>query len=279
MNLETLTAGPVKAAMKEAGASSSDLWQVPIGQVRVLEGFNVRVHNADYAIHICEIGESILANGYMKDKPLSGFVAREGDENVIYVTDGHSRLEAIGYANERGAKIETVPVVTKPAGTGIEDLTIGLVTSNSGRPLTPIEKAAVCKRLVGYGMEEAVIAKRLGFTVGYVGDLLKLIAAPKKIRAMVESGQVSASNATDAIKKHGNKAADVLGEKLDAAKAVGKAKITKTTIKPKRDLLSDGVKWIKTDAGRNEEIDSALIEFLAYLTGNKPAEVRKLLKE
>ena len=193
-SLDNITAGPVKATMKDAGASSSDLWNVPVAAIRIMEGFNVRVHNTDYAAHICEIGESILANGFMKDKPLSGFVANEGGQNIIYVTDGHSRLEAVAYANERGAQITTVPVVTKPAGTGIEDLTIGLVTSNSGKPLTPIEKAAVVKRLVGYGMEEAVIAKRLGFTVGYVGDLLKLIAAPKKIRAMVESGEVSASN-------------------------------------------------------------------------------------
>lgn len=277
-SLDNITAGPVKATMKDAGASSSDLWNVPVAAIRIMEGFNVRVHNTDYAAHICEIGESILANGFMKDKPLSGFVANEGGQNIIYVTDGHSRLEAVAYANERGAQITTVPVVTKPAGTGIEDLTIGLVTSNSGKPLTPIEKAAVVKRLVGYGMEEAVIAKRLGFTVGYVGDLLKLIAAPKKIRAMVESGEVSASNATDAIKKHGSKAADVLTEKLDAAKAAGKAKITKTTIKPKRDLLADGVKWIRGGEDRYSETDQALIELLSYLTGTNAKDIAKLVE-
>ncbi len=279
MNLDNITAGPVKAAMKDAGASSSDLWNVPIAAIKVMEGFNVRVRNSDYAIHICEIGESILSNGYMKDKPLSGFVANEGGQNIIYVTDGHSRLEAVAYANERGAQITTVPVVTKPAGTSIEDLTVGLGTSATGRPLMPIEKAQVVKRLVGYGMEEAVIAKRLGITVGYVGDLLKLIAAPKKIRAMVESGQVSASNATDAIKKHGSNASDVLTEKLDAAMAAGKTKITKTTIKaPKRDLLADGVKWIRGGEDRYSETDQALIELLSYLTGTNAKDIAKLVE-
>jgi ParB family chromosome partitioning protein len=271
--LENLTGGTIKAAMKDAGASSSDLWMVPIGNIRVLEGFNVRTKNAAYAAHICEIGESILANGYYKDRPLSGFVAREGEENIIYITDGHSRFEAIAYANERGAEIVAVPVVTKPAGTQIEDLTIGLVVSNSGKELTPIEKAAVCKRLIGYSMDEPTIAKRLGFSPGYVKELLILIAAPKKIRTMVESGEISAANACEAIRKHGDKAADFLDHTFEGAKSAGKKKITKRMMTPKRDLVSDGVEWIK-DVGQWSVLpDQKLVELLAFLTGASEADI------
>lgn len=262
-----LTSGNVKAGMKSAGASSSDLWMVPRAQIRVLPGFNVRTRTPEYEQHIRAIGESILANGYRKDKPMAGYVAKEGDENIIYITDGHSRLEGVDYAIERGAEIEVLPVVTSPVGTSMEDLTIGLVTSNSGRPLTPIEKAAVCKRLVGYGMEVPEIARRLGLTGAYVGELLALCAAPTKVRKMVEAGQVSAGNAVRAVKKHGAKAAEMLGDQLVTAQADGKKKVTARVLAPKRDLLADGVAWIK----ENEQ--GSLVGLLVALTGASEVDV------
>ena len=83
---DTMTAGNVKAAMKEVGAVSAELWQVTPDKLRVLEGFNARVKNDTYTGRVRWIADSIKVNGYYKDKPLSGFVAREGDDNVIYVT-------------------------------------------------------------------------------------------------------------------------------------------------------------------------------------------------
>lgn len=265
MKLENITAGNVKQGMKDAGAGSSDLWNVPVSEVKVLAGFNVRTHNAAYAAHIADIGESILANGYYKDRPLSGYVAKEGDKQVIYVTDGHTRLQAIAYANERGAEITTVPVVTKPSGTSLEDLTVALVVSNSGKPLTPIEKGAVIKRLTGYGMDEAVIAKRLGVTTGYVKDLLLLMGAPKSIRKAVEDGVISAANAVAMMKKHGDGAAEAIEGAVEAAEEAGEAKVSKKTLRaPKRDLLAEGVEWI---SNRDEKNVKAFVELLSVLTG------------
>ncbi len=273
-----LTAGNVKAAMKESGASSSDLWMVPRENIRVLDGFNVRTNNAEYAAHVCEIGESILANGYRRDKPLTGYIAREGDANIIYLTDGHSRLAGVDYAIERGAEIKVLPVVTVPAGTTMEDLTVGLVVSNSGKRLAPIEIAAVCKRLIGYSMDEDAIAKRLNLTKGYVQQLLSVAGANKKIRGMVEAGEVSLSNAAEALRKHGGKASEVLGEKLAGAQAEGKAKVTKKTLKgPKRNLLSDGVAWIK---GRvlTEGQEATAVALLGVLAGVEEAAILEKLQ-
>ncbi len=272
-----LTAGNVKAGMRSAGASSSDLWMVPRSQIRVLPGFNVRARTADYQEHIRSIGESILANGYRKDKPMAGYVAKEGDDHVIYLTDGHSRLEAVDYACERGAEITVLPVVTSPAGTSMEDLVIGLVTSNNGRPLTPIEKAAVCKRLVGYGMEPPEIARRLSLTSAYVNELLSLVAAPSKIRKMVEAGQVSAGNAVRAVKKHGSKAAEVLGGQLATAQSNGKAKVTARALAPKRDFLAEGVAWLK--ANHFNAGDAKSVALLAALTGSTEDDVYILLSK
>jgi ParB family chromosome partitioning protein len=264
---ENLTGGNIKAAMKEAGASSSDLWMVPIGDIRVLSGFNVRTRNDEYDAHIKEISESILANGFYKDKPLAGYVAREGLVNVIYLTDGHSRLEAAKIAIAGGAEISVLPVVTKPAGTSLEDLTVGLVTSNSGRPLTPIEKGAVCKRLLGFGWDVAMIAKRLGLTKSYVTDLINLTGAPIALRSMVESGEVSAANAVTAIRKHGDKAAEVVGEKLTSAKASGKKKVTKKSLAPKSDVLKTALEWANREPLMDRYHADTVSALLSHLTG------------
>jgi ParB/RepB/Spo0J family partition protein len=278
--IENLTAGNVKAAMSEVGAGRSDMWTVPVNMIKVMEGFNVRVQNADYTARIEEIANSIIANGFLKDKPLTGYVAKEDGQQVIYVTDGHTRLRAVKLAIERGAEIESLPVITKPAGTSIEDLTVALVTSNNGRPLAPIEMAAVVKRLAGYGMAEEVIAKRIGVTTGYIKDLLLLMGAPKAIRKAVEDGKISAANAVAQMKKHGDKAADVIGSAITEAEEAGEGKVSKKTFAKKekaakRDLLAEGIEWI---SNREERSVKGFVEMLAFLTGAKVEDINEQLK-
>lgn len=219
-----LTAGNVKVAMKEAGAVSADLWQVHPSQLRVLEGFNVRVRNEDYDARVRKIANSIKVNGYYKDKPLTGFVAREGDENIIYVTGGHRRHEAVHLAISEGAELENVPVVIKPKGTAMEDLTVDLIVGNEGEPLSTYEQAIVCKRLAGFGWDSKVIASRVGYvSAQYVDGLLLLASAPLPVRRLVMEKVVSATTAIATIKKHGDKAEAVL---LGALQGAAKGRVT-----------------------------------------------------
>lgn len=260
-----LTAGNVKAAMKEVGAVSADLWQVEPSQLRIIDGFNVRVLNDEYTARVRKIADSITVNGYYKDKPLSGFVAREGDENVIYITGGHTRHSAVLLAISEGVDIQSVPVIVSPKGTAMEDLTVALVVGNEGTPLSLYESAVVCKRLAGYGWESKDIARRLGYaSTQYVDGLLSLAAAPLALRKMVMENVIAATTAIDAIAKHGDKATDVLlvalvksGSGRVTAKnlpqsafklAVRKAAepmhtaLTKVTVDPAFGLLSDEVR-------------------------------------
>lgn len=250
-----LASGNVKQAMRDAGAKSSDLWMVPLANIRVLDGFNVRTQNT----------------GYRKDKPLTGYVAKEGDLDVIYLTDGHSRLQAVHLARAEGAEISVLPVVTTPAGTSMAELVIGLFTSNSGKPLSPLEKAEGCKRLIGYLMEEEEIAQKLCVTRSYVGSLLVLAGASNQIKAMVASNEISASNAISAIRKHGAGAAAHLTGRIQEAKAAGKSKVTKKTLAPQRDLVADGMAWIKGNAGGDDSY--ALVGLLSHLTGAPYADI------
>jgi len=144
-----LTPGNTKAAMKDVGAASSDLWKVEPAKLRTLKGFNARIINDTYTSRVRWIADSIKANGFYPDKPLTGFVALEDGKEVIYVTGGHRRFEAVFLAIEEGADVPTVPVVIKPRGTSMEDLTVDLVVGNEGEPLTTYEQAAMVKSGTG----------------------------------------------------------------------------------------------------------------------------------
>ena len=268
--------GSVKKAT--AGLTSADLWKAPIDTLRVYEGFNVRDKDKAYDERVRYIANSIKANGYMTDKPIAGYTAIEDGEHVIILTDGHTRYAAVKLAISEGCEITEVPVVTKPRGTSMEDLTVALVTSNSGERLKPFEVAKVCKRLIGYGMDENQIATRLGLTRAYVISLLDLLAAPKAVRDLVSEGRVSATEASKTIKAHGKNAAKVL---TDAAAAAPKARITakdlrKDTVPP---LVQKAVKWIVDNETIEGEDMDAYFGLVAHLSGVDQLVVGKAADE
>ena len=226
---QNLNAGNTKAAMKNVGASSGDLWRVPVDQFVVLPGLNVRTKSDAYEAHIESIKDSILAEGYFQDKPIAVYV----DENErIIVRDGHTRLEAVRRAIKAGAEIPALPAVVSPRGTTMVDITVGLVKNNEGKPLEPIEKAVVFKRLVGWGWDEAKVAERFSVTAGYVKDLLRLLESPEEIKSLVSAGKVSAGTAIKQIKKEGNgEAAKTLTAAVKNAEAKGATKVSAKHLK------------------------------------------------
>lgn len=254
----TLAFGGVKRLMSDIKAKSRDLYQVPIELVREIPNFNVRVHDEAYEQHIDDLSLSMVAEGFYQDKPLAGIVVNEGGKDIIYVTDGYSRRKAVLKANTLGASIATVPMVFKSAATSLEDLTVALVRSNEGKPLTPFEKGIVCKRLESYGMERAEIGKRLNLSTVYVGQLLTLMGAPNEIRKLVQAGKLSAENALAAMKKHGAEAVEVLRAANAQAEASGKKRITEKSlpgsklakvIKKQAPVMAETLRSVKADPG------------------------------
>lgn len=228
-DLIQLAIGSSKKATQ--GISSGELFNVPRDRIHVIPGFNVREKDADYTANVQRYADSIEANGYDKTKPLAGFAYEENGQHLIGLTDGHTRLDAIDLLLAKGVQIETIPVVIKPRGTSMEDITIALVTSNSGAALKPLEVAKVCKRLIGYGMDVKGIATRLTLTPAYVNQLLDLLAAPKAVRELVASGTIAATLAMDTLKKHGKEATKVLTAGVKQAKGTGKTRVTAKHVK------------------------------------------------
>lgn len=237
-----LTAGSVEPAMKAAEAKSTKLYRVPVASIKTIPGFNVRVQSADYIAHRDMIADSIRTNGFDQTKPLAGYVAKEGDKNVIYVTDGHTRLDAVEKLNadDTDAVIQTLPVLVHPADKSLTDLTVALHTSNTGRPLTPFELGVVVKRLMkDEGADKAEIASRLAVTPRYLDDVLLLVNGPKEVRTAVLEGTVSSTLAIQELRKDPEKAV----EKITAAasKAAPGKKVTKKDLGPKMQKVKSTV--------------------------------------
>lgn len=224
---KVLVAGSIKAAMKDTGSGSRDLWQVPISQLKVIAGLNPRVMNQAYEEHIRSLADSMLSEGFFQDQPLAGYVEKEGESNTIFVYSGHSRLAAAKLANMEGAQIERLPVVVSTQGLSMEDLTVALVRGNGGKSLTYFESAIVCKRLVRYGMELEEIARRTGITVPLVKNRLQLMAAPAPLRELVANEKLSATLAIELLAKHGEKVMDAVKGAVEVAGSEGKTKVRK----------------------------------------------------
>lgn len=285
----TLVAGSIKGAMQAAGASKRDLWFVPRSQIRVIPGFNVRIENAAYHTHIRALADSITSEGFKPEHPLAGYVAREGEDSVIYLNDGHCRLAGVDLAISEGLEIDLLPVVVSTKARDLEDITVGLVRSNAGKPLESLEKAAVCKRLVGFGWDESRIAKRLGFTENYVRDLLTLIGAPAKVRELVASDQISATAALKAMATHGDKVITKIEEGLQMAKAAGKSRVTtRYLVDPSEKVIAkEGpklysvVQELRNDPGfaqLGKPLQDKLDELLRQIEGKRQRAIKRAEK-
>lgn len=281
-----LVSGNMKHAMREAKATSRDLWFVPVSELTILDDFNVRTKNEQYTEDVRLIADSIKENGFYPHKPFAVIIMKRDGKDIIAVYDGHTRYDALQLAISEDYRVETVPCVAAPSGTTREDITVGLVTNNSGRTLEPMAIATVCKRLVSYGVDKATIAKRLGYTPPYVGGLLNLIGAPKKIRDMVNSGAVSASLAVATLRDQGERAVEVLEKGMVTAKQKGKDKVTARSLptKPEKSAaststtptprkltpLESGLTWIN-DNGQMEHSYA----MLSAITGMTIPELKK----
>lgn len=247
-----LVPGSIKSAMHDAGSKSRDLWQVPVSEIKVIEGLNPRVMNDAYRLHIRALADSIHSEGFFQDCPLAGYVAKEVDEagtvhEVIYIYSGHSRLAATKIAIQEGAKIERLPVVVNTTGLSIEDIQVALVRGNTGKPLTYYESAIVCKRLARYGLEIEEIATRTGFTIPLVKNRMLLMTAPAPLRTMVANEEISATLAIDMFKQHGEKVMDMIDGAVEVATTKGKTKVRKAQTTSKPDVFSRS-KFVKKAA-------------------------------
>jgi ParB family transcriptional regulator, chromosome partitioning protein len=282
---KVLSAGSIKSAMKNSGSKSRDLWQVPIDEIKVIEGLNPRVMNDQYRAHIRMLADSIRSEGFYQECPLGGYVAKEVDEDgiehqVIFIYSGHSRLAATKLAIKEGAQIERLPVSVSQEGLSMEDINVSIVRGNGGKNLTYYESAIICKRLIRYGMEIEDVATRTGFTIPLVKNRLLLMSAPARLREMVANEEISPTLAIELIKTHGEKVMDAVKDAVEVASTAGKTKVRKTQTAQKPDVFNRA-KFVKKAAPKLYEAADLVLKDpgFAGLSQDTRELLEKLLTE
>jgi len=188
--------------------------------------------------HIQEMAEAICFSGNEAFPPITIYQ----DKDAVYVASGWCRRRAHVLAMEKGAPVAGILCLMAPKKKP-EDLTLSILTSNDGLPLTAMEKAAAVKRLQSFLWTPTDIAKKTGWSVQHVTNLIALHDAPESITDMVKAGVVSATLATNLVKEKGADAAkEILDSAVDTAKKAGKSKATKKDL---QDVKKKAVNWKK----------------------------------
>ena len=224
--------------LKEMAIGRSDLLKINPAIIEVDETYNVRVFNP-----VADIEDASLLSQIREQGVKDPLVVRQ-DGEVVYVVQGHRRLAAVKMLMAEGMEIVSVPCLPEDKKASEADRDLDLLTSNSGKPLTWVEQAAVVKRLVAHGWDHARIARNAGFSVPHILNMLDLSAAPKEVLQQVAAGTVSQSTAVKTVRTVGKKAAAEVIKKAAATNKKGKATpaaVAKVAPKPKKEPKYPGV--------------------------------------
>ena len=172
--------------------------------------------------HIREMANFIIENGNDAFPPIR---IHQENEKVVLI-EGWCRRRAHILAMSEGAPIKGILCLTstkrKP-----DEVTLNILSSNDGLPLTAIEKSKAVKKLQSFLWTPADIAKKTGWSLSTIQNLITLHDAPDTILDMVKSGQVSATLATKLVKEKGSDAAvKELESAIETSTKAGKKKAT-----------------------------------------------------
>lgn len=248
------------ASIKAESVGRKDLFLIEPAKIQEKPDWNVRAQTEELIAHIEQLALSISEVGVQQA------ITVYMEDDVIYLSDGHCRLAAVKLAMERGAEIKSIPCRVEERYANDADRVLAMIVKNSGKPLTPLEKASVAKRLVAFGWSEDEIAKKTGISKQYVGQLLQMESMPETLKGMVKKGVISASVALGAQKEYGEEAV----EKIAAAVAqqpgeTKKKRVTKKALEDRKPQIKKELKAlevIRKQAGLYSEEDFGRINDL-----------------
>ena len=208
------TPGGIKSLMQ----GRADMFRINPYDLHIKEGWNFRdFDEPDEQAALLELAESIAARGV--NTPLKVYV----ENDLVYVSAGHRRRADTLIAIERlGAEIRSVPCIMGPRGETEPDRVLEQLTTNTGKPPSQLQVAGIFSKLLRFGWTEQEIGRQAGMSVQKVRQTLDLQALPEAVKAMVQSGEVSANMARETVKRVGEAAGEAqLSEAVAVAKATG----------------------------------------------------------
>lgn len=267
-----LTSFKAKAANSaETGVKKTDMFRVPPALLLEEEGFNQR----DYDSPDCIAQIEGFAKAYAAAELIPPVIVRiERSNGEMFIVDGHQRVRGALLAISRGVEITEIDCY--PFRGNDIDRVVVQARSERGLKLTPLGLSKLYQMLHRKGLKHSEIATRMDVSVTTVESMLTLAEASSDVQAMVKDGTVAASVAIDAVRKHGDKAGEMLAGKLQDAKAKGKTSVKAAAVKdwaPPRKVslnlfssITPVFKAVAEDAGlkellaRTDEIDPSELE-------------------
>lgn len=227
---------------------AGNMFLVPLSKLRINASDFKRLVFSE----IPELARSIAGRG--QEMPMTVRVAKDGNSEVCYITDGCRRFLAMGYANDKlDAKITQAVCKTEPKGTTDEGRVLLQMASNEGVRFTQLEMGIGFERLQAAGWSLAKMAEQSHKSKTWVADCLALAADPEAIKAAVSAGKIKPAtakklrSADEQTKQDTLLQADlgqkVTGKSVEEAKAERKAQ-DKPKDQPKVDagIIADGLR-------------------------------------
>jgi hypothetical protein len=236
-------AASFKQLIKEGTIKRGDLLRAQHADIRVEPGFNLSMDLEAFESQAQELADFILAGGSIP--PL---MLRIDDEGALFIVDGHLRHRALAIAIERTDDEtirERLSVVSFMPFTGNDADRLDVVfDSRKGRQLTDLERAMGYKRYAKMGLTSAEIAERRKVSRPHVDSYLLLANANTDVQRLVQSGKVKVTVAIAAIRKHGEKAGEMLtGKRVTVGDMNGKPLPRKVM-----DEVEASLKWFRNEA-------------------------------
>lgn len=234
----------------------TDVYQVSPYDIRVEKGWNIRDFSTpENQQHVADLAHSINAQGVQV--PLRGYI----QDGTLWLTDGESRLRAVFHAlNVLGAEIFTVPIQLEPRNTDEPHRVLGQLVRNSGKPLTPLERAKIVARLLEHGWAEEQIATESGLTLMRIRQLRELLTLPEAVQQQVQSGAIAATEAVRVVQQHGDAAPEVVERAVRLSSENGGAKAGRATAKTLRAVTREPEPPGPDENEFSSELESALKE-------------------
>lgn len=270
------TQGVLHFATEDYEVKKNSHFIVPFSQLELLDQFNDREDYGD----MDELTESIYNVG--PKVPLKGY--KKGEKYVVIV--GHRRFRAAERIMDKHGKDVLFKFEVYSPGTSKTDMLLDTLLTNSGKDLTPLEKASTVHKLLEEKMPVKDVAGALGgVSQVYIKNLQRLWNIPDAAKKLIRDNIVSATTVMGFLKSKGANMEEWIKEILamagidDEGNGKKKSKKKKTAkVTPKTAL-----KEFRRFRGGNPSIPADLadtFEFICQLQDNqlKFAEIEQFFK-
>lgn len=171
-----------------------DMYFMDPKQLIVQDGWNPR---KDFSPALDEddqaLVESIRENGV-----LMPITVRNIDDKMFLV-DGWRRFCAVTYLNENGAEIKSIPAMLARRNISDVEAMLTALNSNTGKPLRPTEEADAFNRLVGWGLSQSDIARKIGKSPTHVKRRIELVDAAPEVKTAVDKKEINLNDAIEIV--------------------------------------------------------------------------------